>query len=65
MKGVMQKSKILQMPKTELMSDTDDDGGESVVECDKGNEFLKTLVAEYLSEDNTSSVAASELSLTI
>ena len=31
-----------------------DDGCENAAECDKEDEFLKTLAAEYLSEDQTS-----------
>ena len=39
----------------------DDAGCESAVECDEKDEFLKTLAAEYLSEDKTSSPVTAQL----
>ena len=39
---------------------TDDAGCESAVECDEEDEFLKTLAAEYLSEDKTSSPVSAQ-----
>ena len=38
----------------------DDAGCESAVECDEEDEFLKTLAAEYLSEDKTSSPVSAQ-----
>ena len=37
-----------------------DDGCESAAECDEEDEFLKTLAAEYLSEDQTSSPVSAQ-----
>ena len=38
-----------------------DSGCESAAECDEEDEFLKTLAAEYLSEDQTSSPVSASL----
>ena len=48
------------LPTSNAENQTDDAGCESAVECDEEDEFLKTLAAEYLSEDKSSSPASAQ-----
>ena len=48
------------LPTSNAENQTDDAGCESAVECDEEDEFLKTLAAEYLSEDKTSSPVSAQ-----